>query len=167
MDFARILENDLTAMRAVLTLGALLAASALTGCAPHGPRMHPPNRIEPFCSGRVPQVSAILSVVTSAADRIESVPAPRAGDARRTLTALGGVIVHWNGQPLLLPAVAKELGYPDRYVTLVDAAIYNRKAGVDTRRMYLTVKLPAGGTKTFATRAFDVQDICNEGTRSV
>jgi hypothetical protein len=141
------------------------AAVLLNGCAPNVIQIRSPQHIDAFCEGRVPQVTSILSVVTSAEDKAATFPVPSAAQIRKNVAAAGGVIAHWDHQPLLLPGVAKELGYPDGYLILGDAAITNREAGVDTRRMYLTVKIK-GATKTVALRAFDVQDICNEGTKS-
>jgi len=164
--FARVFAEELEdsgMLRLLFT--ASVAAALLSGCAPNVIQIRSPQHIDAFCGGRVPQVTSILSVVTSAEDKTATFPVPSTAQIRKNVAAAGGVIAHWDNQPLLLPGVAKELGYPGQYLTLGDAAITNREAGVDTRRMYLTVKID-GGTKTVALRAFDLQDICNEGAKS-
>jgi hypothetical protein len=146
-------------------LAASFAALLLCGCVPNVIRVHQPQSVEAFCGGRVPQVTSVLSVLTSAEDKLATFPVPTSKQIYENVKATGGVIAHWDHQPLLLPGVAKELGYPDGYLILGDAAITNRQAGVDTRRMYLTVQIN-GGAKIISVRAFDLQDICNEGAKS-
>jgi hypothetical protein len=146
-------------------LAVSLTALLVTGCVPNVIRLHQPQSVEPFCEKRVPQITSVLSVLASAEDKLATFPIPSEAQIRKNVAASGGVIAHWDHQPLLLPGVAKELGYPDGYVILGDAYITNRQAGIDTRRMYLTVKVN-GGTKTISLRAFDLQDICNEGSKS-
>ncbi len=74
----------------------------------------------------------------------------------------GGIVAHWNDQPLYLPALAKSVGEIGDYVTLGDAAIGDAPPTGDSRRIYLTIKTKTG-PQTFALRAYDVQDVCNEG----
>ncbi|GAC1420846.1 MAG: hypothetical protein NVSMB5_13610 [Candidatus Velthaea sp.] len=147
------------------TIGAALAAALLSGCS-HAERLANPNRIDEFCRERAPRYTAILSVVSSAGDQVETFPVPSANQIRKTIHDEGGVIAHWDaGQPLLKANLAKSLGYIGDYITVQDAAIVNRLSAGDSRRMYLTVRLK-DGTKTIPVRAFDLQDICTEGKLS-
>jgi hypothetical protein len=141
---------------------ALAGAAAFAGCSSSVPQLHQPDRIEAYCGDRVAMITAIESIVASTSDAPENVaiPAPRALAAQ--IKAGGGVLAYWNDQLLLLPAVAKMVGAPGDYVTLGAAAISSGEIAADSRRIYLTVKT-ASGPRTFALRAFDIQDVCNEG----
>jgi len=133
----------------------------LAGCSSSVPRLHQPDRIDAYCGDRVAISTAIESIVASTGDVVEPVAAPSGAAILKLVKASGGVIAHWNDQPLYLPKTAKALGADGDYVTLGDVAIGN-DAGTDSRRIYLTLKTGAG-PKTFALRAYDVQDVCNEG----
>jgi hypothetical protein len=107
-------------------------------------------------------LTAIESIVASTSDQPVLAGIPPAASIRKFAGDTGGIIAHWNDQPLLLPHTSKALGLSGEYVTLGDAAIGNGPPAGDSRRIYLTVKTPTG-SRTVALRAFDVQDVCNEG----
>ena len=139
-----------------------LWAALLAGCSSSVPRSHQPDRIDAFCADRVPIATAVESIVASTSGVSEQVPVPSADRIIAIVKESGGVIAHWNDQPLYLPKIAKSLGADGDYVTLGDAAIGNNAVGADSRRIYLTVRTKTG-QRTLALRAFDVQDVCNEG----
>jgi hypothetical protein len=140
------------------SLGALLVA----GCSSSVPRLHQPDHIEAFCGDRVAMLTAIESIVASTSDQPSLAGIPAAAAIRKFAGDTGGIIAHWDDQPLLLPHTAQALGIGGDYVTLGDAAIGNGPPAGDSRRIYLTVKTPAG-PRTVALQAYDVQDVCNEG----
>jgi hypothetical protein len=142
-------------------IAAFTCAALLAGCSSGVPRLHQPDRIEAYCGDRVAYATAIESIVASTSDAAEPVSVPSGERIAEGVKASGGIIAHWNDQPLYLPKIAKSLGAQGDYVTLGDAAIGN-DAGADSRRIYVTLKT-AAGPKTLALRAYDVQDVCNEG----
>ena len=146
--------------------GSALGALLLSGCAPSAPRLFSPDSVDAYCGTRTPLSTAIESVVASADDRLETPPVPSTNEILTKVKKSTGVIAHWKNQQLLLPKTAQALGYAGRYVRLLNAAITDRLAGADSRRIYLTVELNDGSRKTLAMRAFDTQDICNEGKLS-
>jgi hypothetical protein len=143
-------------------VAAPLCAVVLAGCSSSVPRLHQPDSIEAFCGDRVAIMTAIESIVASTSDQPVETGIPPAAAIRKFAGDTGGIIAHWNDQPLLLPHTAKALGLSGDYVTLGDAAIGNGPPAGESRRIYLTVKTPAG-PRTIALQAFDVQDVCNEG----
>lgn len=144
---------------------ALLALATVAACAANVPRLEAPQRIESFCVEKEPRQTAVESILASTGDALDATAqSPDDTTIRRAIKNESGVVAYWDGQPLLLPAVAKALGYPDRYVTVVEAEITNRITGTDSRRVYLTLKTPAG-TKMLPFRAYDMQNVCVEGQR--
>ncbi len=141
---------------------AAVAAAALAGCASSAPRLHQPDRIEAFCGDRVALITAIESIVTSTDDAPGASAVPPPAAIAKTVKDGGGVIAHWNDQPLYLPAVAKAVDAAGDYVTLGDVAIGPPPDSGSSRPIYLTVKSKAG-PRTFTLQAYDVQDVCNEG----
>lgn len=140
-----------------------VACVALAACsASNVPRLHQPDRVEAFCGDRVAMLTAVESIVASTNDVPVQTAIPAAAAIRKFAGDTGGIIAHWNDQPLHLPHTAKALGIDGEYVTLGDAAIGNGPPAGDSRRIYLTLKTPSG-QKTVALQAYDVQDVCNEG----
>lgn len=151
----------------VRLIASIAAGAVLLGsCAPAGPRMLSPKRVDAFCGDRYVRSTAVQSILTSVGDRIEPDPPPAAAEIERELARSTGVIAHWDDQPLLLPGVARQLGYAGRYVSVADAAIGNNAAAAGSRRIYLTLMLPGGRRTTFVFRAYDMQNVCNEGRLS-
>ena len=146
----------------VFRIAGLFLAALCGGCSSAVPRLHQPDRIEAYCGDRAAIVTAIESIVSSTGSTIEGSTVPAAAQIAGSVKARGGVIAHWNDQLLYSPALAKLVGADGTYVTLGDAAIDDDPARADSRRLYLTLKT-AAGPKTFAVRAYDVQDVCNEG----
>jgi hypothetical protein len=144
----------------VLPLGAAVLAACSSSASV--PRLHQPDRIDAFCGDRVAIVSAIESIVASTSDAPQTAGLPSEGSILKTVRDTGGVVAHWNDQPLYLPKTAKLLGTQGDYVTLGDAAIRSDAGGAESRKIYLTLKTKTG-PKTISLQAFDVQDVCNEG----
>lgn len=138
-----------------------LCAAFVCACS-SAPRLHQPDRIEAYCGDRAAISTAIESIVASTGDGAERFPTPSDAQIRKLVKANGGIIAHWNDQALHSPAVAKTLGLGGTYVTIGDAAIPDQPAKGDSRQVYLTVKT-GHGPQTFALKAYDVQDVCNEG----
>jgi len=139
-----------------------LLVLALAACAQSGPRIRGPRTVDNFCGEKAPKVTAMESVVSSIADAPAAFPVPDTAKIRATTKLSGGVIGHWNDLMLPLPKTAKQYGITDPLVTVRDVAITNRTAGVDSRRVYVTIETPQGRV-TYAARAYDVQDVCDEG----
>ncbi len=144
---------------------ALLAAMSLCACSSRAPRLHQPDRIEAFCGDRAAIATAIESIVASTGDASSATVVPSSAPIRKGIETAGGIIAHWNDQPLYQPSLAKALGITGDYVTIGDAAIANGVAAKESRPLYLTVKT-GSGVKTFLLRAYDVQDVCNQGKLS-
>lgn len=148
--------------RRLLPLVLLAAASA---CASHAPRLQIPVKVEADCESRAVRQTAIDSIVTSTDDTIR--PGVYPGDAamRKAIRQGGGAIAYWPKQPLRLPRTAKALGVDGDYVDLVRAAMTNAvDPKTNSRQLWLTFKTPSG-EKTVLERAYDVQNVCIEGTR--
>jgi len=127
-----------------------------------------PNRVDAFCGSgeHYARSTAIESIITSTDDRIEAVSVPASREIERIVRSQGGVIAHWDSQMLAVPDVARQLGYPGPYAEIGDAAISNRLVDPQSRRIYLTFVLPGGVRKTYALRAFDMQNVCSEARLS-
>jgi hypothetical protein len=141
---------------------APVCAALFAGCSSSVPRLRQPDRIDAYCGDRAALATAIESIVASTSGVSEPARVPSGAGILKLVRASGGVIAHWNDQPLYLPKIAKSLGADGDYVTLGDAAIGNDSSGADWRRIYLTLRTKTG-PKTIALRAYDVQDVCNEG----
>lgn len=145
------------------SLFSAVVCVALGACsASNVPRLHQPDSVEAFCGDRVAMLTAVESIVASTNDAPVQTGIPPAAAIRKFAGDTGGIIAHWNDQPLYLPHTAKALRIDGDYVTLGDAAIGNGPPAGDSRRIYLTIKTPAG-PKTLALQAYDIQDVCNEG----
>ncbi len=149
--------------RLIVSCGLLIGA--LGGCSSSVPRLHQPDRIDAFCADRAAIVTAIESIVASTGDAGAATAPPTGARIHQIIERSGGVIAHWRSQPLYQPSVAKALGITGDYVTIGDAAIVNGATSGDSRPLYLTVKASTGD-RTFALRAYDVQDVCNAGKLS-
>jgi hypothetical protein len=123
--------------------------------------LHQPDRIDAFCGDRAAIATAIESIVASTGGAADAAAVPSNARILAQVKNTGGVVAHWNDQPLYLPVLAKTVGADGDYVTLGDAAIGDDPE-TDSRRIFLTIKTKTG-PRTFALRAYDVQDVCNEG----
>jgi len=143
-----------------------VALASLAACSGDRPKLLSPNRVESYCGGpeNYARATAIESVVASTSDLPEDFPVPTSAEILHNVRAQNGVVAHWTDQQLYLPKMAKQYGYPGDYVVIGDAAITSRMVSVDARRIYLTLILPNRTRKTFAFRAFDVQDVCSESS---
>jgi hypothetical protein len=155
-------------LRSLLCL--TLCALQLAGCSSSVPRLHRPERVDAYCGDRAAIATAIESIVASTNDAPDGA-VPSGSAILASVKDSGGIVAHWNDQPLYLPKIAKSLGLDGDYVTLGDAAIGNgpgdattrtRSGDTDSRRIYLTLKTKSG-PKTLALQAYDIQDVCNEG----
>ena len=117
------------------------------------------------CESRSVKQTAIDSIVASTDDAIR--PGTYPGDAAMLarIRSGGGAIAYWPAQPLRLPQTAKALGVQGDYLTLTRASMTNDvDAAGGWRPVWLTFATPSG-ERTVLERAFDVQNVCIEGTR--
>lgn len=147
---------------------ALLALAACTS-APAAPRLHLPIRTEANCESKSVKQTAIESIVASVDDTVREGRYPGDATMRAKIKNGGGVIAYWKAQQLRAPDTAKALGVsgdPD----LLRAVITNDVDRVDPdkpfRPVWLTFATPSG-ERTVLERAYDVQNVCIEGTRQV
>ena len=140
------------------------ACCALVACAPKAPALVPPDHVESFCAEKEPRGTAIASILSSVADRVAPIRYPADAVLRRRVKSYGGVIGHWRSQPLYLPATARALGVPGKYVDVTEVVIDNELEPGNTRFIYVTVEGPHG-PKHLVLRAYDTQNVCVEGTR--
>jgi hypothetical protein len=145
-----------------------LAALALSACAAAGPHLQLPIRTEANCENRAVKQTAIEAIVASTDDTVR--PGTYPGDAvlRKTIKSVGGVFAYWNAQPFPSPDTAKALGVPGDLI-LKRAVITNqfdRSTTPATRPVWLTFATPKGDVIVLE-QAYDVQDVCIEGTRDI
>ena len=140
------------------------AALVLAACGPRAPQLLPPDRVDSFCSEKEPRGTAIASILSSVADRPLTNPYPGDAAVRSDVKKYGGVIGHWAAQPLYLPATAAMLGVSGQYVDVTQVAVDNQLEDADSRIVYVSVAAPRGPTH-LVLRAYDVQNVCVEGTR--
>jgi len=140
------------------------AVLALTACGPHAPQLLPPDRIESYCIEKEPRGTAIASILSSVADQPLTSPYPSDAAIRADIKKYGGVVGHWKNQPVYLPATAVKLDVPGQYVDVTDVAIDNQLEDAESRIIYVTVAGPHG-PQHLVLRAYDVQNVCVEGTR--
>ncbi len=145
-----------------------LAALALSACGAAGPRLQLPNRTEASCENRAVKQTAIDSIVASTDDTIRPGTYPGDNALRKVIKNGGGVFAYWTDQPYTSPNTAQALGVSGD-LTLKRAVITNqfdRATSPATRPVWLTFATPKGDV-TVLERAYDVQDVCIEGTRDV
>jgi hypothetical protein len=143
-----------------------LAALAPASCAPNAPRLQLPIRTEASCENRAVKQTAIDAIVASTDDTVR--PGTYPGDAplRKVIKSVGGVFAYWDAQPFPSPDTSKALGVSGD-LTLKRAVITNQiDHATNTRPVWLTFSTPKGDV-TVLERAYDVQDVCIEGTRDV
>lgn len=146
-------------------LVAVAAVVFLAACSRSTPQLLPPDSVDSFCSEKEPRGTAIASILASTGDRFEnSVSWPGDAMLKTDVKTNTGVIGHWKSQPLYLPRIAKTLGSPDNYINVTDVVIDNQLSGLESRLIYVTVATPAG-PKNLVLRAYDIQNVCVEGTR--
>jgi hypothetical protein len=146
-------------------LVAVAAACLVVACGTKPPPLLIPDKIESFCSDKEPRGTAIASILSSVSDRIEtSTPYPGDAALRQSVKLNSGIIAHWNSQPLYMPYTAKALGVSGNYIVVTDIVIDNQLSGNESRLIYVTVQSPTG-PKQLVLRAYDVANVCVEGTR--
>ena len=146
-------------------LAAAAAACLLVACGTKPPPLLIPDKIESFCSDKEPRGTAIDSILSSVSDRIETSEAyPGDAELRQSVKLNSGIIAHWASQPLYMPSTAKALGVPSNYINVTDIVIDNQLAGNESRLIYVTVQTPSG-PKKLVLRAYDVANVCVEGSR--
>jgi hypothetical protein len=143
---------------------ALAALILLGACGSHAPQLLPPDRTESFCAEKEPRGTAVASILSSVADRPLKNPFPSDAAIRADVKKYGGIIGHWTSQPLYLPATAAMLGVTGEYVDVTEVAIDNQLEDAESRLIYTTVATPKGPAH-IVLRAYDVQNVCVEGTR--
>jgi predicted small lipoprotein YifL len=142
-----------------------VAALLLAACGTKPPQLLPPDRVDSFCSEKEPRGTAIASILASATDNIvQDVAYPGDAMLRTDVQRNTGIIGHWDAQQVYLPKVAAAIGVAGDYLDVKDIVIDNQISGVDSRLIYVTVATPHG-RKQIVLRAYDVQNVCIEGTR--
>jgi hypothetical protein len=147
---------------------ASLTALAPAACAPNAPRLQLPIRTDASCENRAVKQTAIDSIVASTDDTVRPGTYPGDASLRKVIKSAGGVFAYWNDQAFPSPDTAKALGVTGN-LTLKRAVITNqfdRSTSPATRPVWLTFATPKGDV-TVLERAYDVQDVCIEGTRDV
>ncbi len=169
-------------------LAPAIVATLLTGCA-REPEIRTPYQddIVSFCTeSRQPKSTAVASVLTATEDIPPTIPAESEARITGYVRGTGGVIARFDAQTafkkdahgkrtpytidigpqlLIMPKTAALLGSPDKYVRVYRAAIANKGlVGVDVRRVFLEVAVK-GGKQWLPFKAYDLQDVCNEGQR--
>ena len=144
-----------------LSLALLSSVVLASGCAPNAPRLQLPIRTEASCENRAVKQTATDDTVR---------PGTYPGDPalRKVIKSVGGVFAYWTDQAFPSPDTAKALGVSGD-LTLKRAVITNqfdRATTPATRPVWLTFATPKGDV-TVLERAYDVQDVCIEGTRDV
>jgi hypothetical protein len=146
-------------------LAAIAAAALLAACGTKPPPLLIPDKIESYCTDKEPRGTAIASILSSVSDKVEqSVNYPGEKELEMDVKTNGGIIAHWKSQPLYMPSTARLLGVSGNYIDVTDIVIDNQLAGVESRLIYVTVQTPSG-PKNLVLRAYDVANVCVEGTR--
>ena len=148
-------------MKRLVAVTALLLAA----CGTKPPLLLPPDRVDSFCSEKEPRGTAIASILGSAADKmVADIPYPGDAMLHTDVKRNTGIIGHWDAQKVYLPHVAAAIGVSGDYLDIKDIVIDNQISGTDSRLIYVTVATPAG-PKQLVLRAYDIQNVCVEGTR--
>jgi hypothetical protein len=146
-----------------------LALLVLAACAPSAARLHLPIRTEANCESKSVKQTAIDSIVASIDDTIRPGRYPGDASLRGKIKTGGAVIAYWNDQPFRAADTAKGLGVSGD-LQLLRAVITNDVDRTEPdkpyRRVWLTFATPSG-ERTVLERAYDVQNVCIEGTRQV
>ena len=142
-----------------------LALLAVAACSSNpAPRLQIPNRTEANCESKSVKQTAIDSIVASVDDTVRAGSYPGDAVLRKTVQRAGGVFAYWDGQPLRAADTAKALGVAGDPV-LTRAVITNDFNPKDQYRpVWLTFATPKGPV-TLLERAYDMQNVCIEGTR--
>jgi hypothetical protein len=143
---------------------ALIALCLLASCGGTRQPLQAPDRTESFCPDKlVPRGTAVASIVGSASDHVVDRPFPPEAALRAGVKKNTGVIAHWDDQELLAPQTAKALGVEGEYLKLTTAFIDNQNETDQSRLIYIVVATPSG-PRDLILRAYDVQNVCVEGT---
>jgi hypothetical protein len=154
-------------------LASMLFFPVAQGCASKPvARLVFPTHVQAFCGKKEPRLTALLSVMTSTNDTLIAGDRKTDGALQTLLRRQGGVIGYWRDQRLLLPKTAHALGESDMYARVKAAAVITPPEGATVRRLYLKVRdrdadIPQNAVRWIALDAFDVQNPCVEGHRSM
>ena len=133
------------------------------------PRLHLPIRTEASCESRSVKQTAINSIVASVDDTIRKGRYPGDAAARKSIRNGGGVIAYWKEQPFHAPDTARFLGVsgdPELERAVITNDVDRSDKDKPYRSVWLTFATPQGD-RTVLERAYDVQNVCIEGTRQV
>ncbi len=152
--------------RHALRTGAASLALATVACSPSEPRLALPYPIDSFCGWRVPRGTAINSIVSATNDQITGL-APSLPVLQARARKDGGAIGHWPKTQLLkLPNVAHGLGAPGNYVRMRTAAVIGVPPDGSMRPVYIEIE-DGARWRWIRLIAYDSQDVCSEGARSL
>ncbi|HEV3141245.1 MAG TPA: hypothetical protein VGY57_12045 [Vicinamibacterales bacterium] len=144
-----------------------LALLALSACISTAPKIQLPSRAIADCESRSVKQTAIGSIVASTDDVVREGTYPGDAPLMKLVKSGGGVFAYWTNQPLRVPRTAKHLGASGDYLTLNRAVITNQINTADHwRPVWLTFATPKGDV-TVLERAYDIQNVCIEGQRSL
>jgi len=141
-----------------------LAASLLSGCVSHAPRIGDPAGVEANCGSKQARLTSVASVMASTDDKLLDDRLTEF-DVRRIVRAGGGVLAYYNDQLLALPRVSQTLGETDGYARVRAVGIGGvPQEGAPSRSIYLLVR-DHTIYRWVEMEAFDVQNVCVEGKR--
>ena len=145
------------------SVAAACAVVLLVSCAPKGPYIMQPTRIDASCSNmsKKARPTAIASNMTSTNDAVLA-GNPSFAEVRRIAGTGDSAIAYWNEQPLALPRVSVLLGETDGYARVKAVAVAPYRDGAQNRRIFMELR-DHGTYKWFAMTAFDLEDVCVEG----
>ncbi len=144
-----------------------LITLALVSCAPSEPTLKLPQPIDSYCGWRVALGSSINSIVSSIDSRTAGAGSPTIAAIRQAAKAQTGAVAHWpSGQLLDLPAEAHAAGITGDYVTMRAAAVVGTGGTGTTRPVEVEVN-ERGQWRWITFQAYDKQDVCDTGTRSL
>ena len=130
-------------------------------CAPHVPGIADPVRVDAHCRPREARITSIRSVLVSTNDAIGD-DRPTRDEIDTAVRSGDGAIAYWNGQLLLLPSAAAQLGETDKFLRVRALAIPPAPAGSTYRHVYLYVR-DHNAYRWVTMQANDLQDVCIEG----
>ena len=138
---------------------AITALLAAVACGTKGAKLVAPDTLEAYCAPHRARAAAVVSILSSVADRIQPIDVPSDAVLLKALKDDGGVIGRWKTQPLYMPGTARALGVGSDYIDVREVTIPNGTRGSDSRIIYIRVQTP-NGPKRLALQAYDTENPC-------